>query len=227
MSLTHALATSVAGVLAATVIAASPAPAFAGDAQTTTPEPSHYLGSAPTVEKFDWGNDPTCVPSPEHPNPVVLVPGTWAGAHDMAPLGTYLHDRGYCVYSLTYGIDNSSISGKAMKIKGAITSHPAGGLGDMYASTNQLHDFVNNVATNTDAGAASGKVDVVAHSQGGAITRMMLNEYGAEEVARRHPIRHQPRDDGTWCFRSPAEPRPTAEQGGQQHSGYGPDAASH
>lgn len=51
------------------------------------PEPSHYLGSAPTVEKFDWGNDPTCVPAPEHPNPVVLVPGTWAGAHDMAPWG--------------------------------------------------------------------------------------------------------------------------------------------
>lgn len=183
MSPTHALAPSFAGALAAALIYASPGTALAGDAQTTTQERSHYLGSAPAVEKFDWGNDPTCIPAPQYPNPVVLIPGTWAGAHDMAPLGTYLHTRGYCVYSLTYGIDNSSVSGKAMKVKGAVTSHPAGGLGDMYASTDQLHDFVHNVATNTDAGAASGKVDVVAHSQGGAITRMMLNEYGAEQVS--------------------------------------------
>ena len=90
MSLTHALATSVASALAAALISASPTPALAGAAQTTAADPtqpSHYLGSVPTVEKFDWGNDPTCVPTPEHPNPVVLVPGTWAGAHDMAPLG--------------------------------------------------------------------------------------------------------------------------------------------
>lgn len=186
MSLTHALATSVASALAAALISASPTPALAGAAQTTAADPtqpSHYLGSVPTVEKFDWGNDPTCVPTPEHPNPVVLVPGTWAGAHDMAPLGTYLQGHGYCVYSLTYGIDNRSISGKAMDIKGTITSHPAGGLGDMHASADQLHDFVHNVATNTDAGAASGNVDIVAHSQGGAITRMMLNKYGAKEVS--------------------------------------------
>ncbi|WP_217698363.1 esterase/lipase family protein, partial [Streptacidiphilus griseoplanus] len=98
----------------------------------------------------DWG----CRPSSAHPDPVVLVHGTfgnmnsnWRGA---APL---LANNGYCVFALTYG--------------GSSPDSVIQGVGPLTDGADALSAFVDHVLTAT--GAA--KVDLVAHSQGGAVAR--------------------------------------------------------
>ncbi|NNG37988.1 alpha/beta fold hydrolase [Flexivirga sp. ID2601S] len=104
-------------------------------------------------------NDWSCKPSAAHPNPVVLVHGTWENAYNnwngLAPI---LKDQGYCVYALNYG--NS-------------TGVPfLNGTGDMIKSANEITPFVDKVRSQT--GAA--KVDLIGHSQGGALIRYYANK---------------------------------------------------
>lgn len=84
-------------------------------AESAAPTGSADLGSAAAVEELfpalGWANDPECVPSPEHPQPVLLIHGTWSVAEDMEALATPLVDAGYCVYSLEYGRHRESIGG--------------------------------------------------------------------------------------------------------------------
>lgn len=73
------------------------------------------IGSTAVVEEpfpeLDWANDPECVPAPEHPQPVLLIHGTWSSAEDMKALATPLVDAGYCVHSLEYGWHRESVRG--------------------------------------------------------------------------------------------------------------------
>lgn len=73
------------------------------------------IGSAAVVEEpfpeLGWANDPECVPAPEHPQPVLLIHGTWSSAEDMKALATPLVDAGYCVHSLEYGWHRESVRG--------------------------------------------------------------------------------------------------------------------
>lgn len=73
------------------------------------------IGSAAVVEEpfpeLGWANDPECVPAPEHPQPVLLIHGTWSSAEDMKALATPLVDAGYCVHSLEYGWHRESARG--------------------------------------------------------------------------------------------------------------------
>ena len=107
-----------------------------------------------------------CKPSVAHPNPVVLVNGTFANEDDnwqaVSPL---LYDNGYCVFTFNYG--------------GPALLGTLYGVGEIAASASQLQSFVNQVLTATGAT----KVDLVGHSQGG----MMPDYYikflgGAAEV---------------------------------------------
>lgn len=98
------------------------------------------------------GNDWSCTPTAAHPRPVVLVhgiTGNGAGWPAMSPL---LHNNGYCVFSVTYGI----YPGQGGPIAGM------GGLEPIPQSSTELRDFVNKVLAATGAE----KVDLLTWSEG-------------------------------------------------------------
>ncbi|TCO62141.1 esterase/lipase family protein [Actinocrispum wychmicini] len=100
-------------------------------------------------------NNWSCRPTATHPEPVVLVHGTFVpGAINFALLAPRLKSLGYCVFSIDYG--------------GPI------GTGPMAESAKQLKVFVDGVLAAT--GAA--KVSIVGHSQGGALPRWYLRFLG-------------------------------------------------
>ena len=99
-------------------------------------------------------NDPTCEPSAEHPQPVVLVHGTFEDmAQNWATLSPALRAQGYCVYALNYG-DRAT--------------------GPIQDSAAELEEFVGNVRELTGAR----KVDMVGHSQGGMMPRYYIKNLG-------------------------------------------------
>lgn len=107
------------------------------------------------------GADVGCKPTAAHPDPVVLVNGTFANQDDnwqaASPL---LANHGYCVFTFNYG--------------GTSPSAVLQGTGDIAASAGQLASFVAQVLAAT--GAA--KVDLVGHSQGGMMPRYYLKFLG-------------------------------------------------
>ncbi|MFF0490009.1 esterase/lipase family protein [Nocardia sp. NPDC004068] len=119
----------------------------------------------------DWG----CKPTAQHPEPVVLIHGTWESAYDnFAYISQPIHDAGYCVFTLNYG--------QANLIEG-------GGLGSVLPGANateniaesakQIGAFVDRVL----AATGSQKVNIIGHSQGGTVSRQYLKfEGGASKV---------------------------------------------
>jgi triacylglycerol esterase/lipase EstA (alpha/beta hydrolase family) len=102
-----------------------------------------------------------CKPSSTHPDPVILVNGTFANEDDnwqaASPL---LANNGYCVFTFNYGGT------------GYVTA-----TGDIATSAGQLAAFVTQVLAAT--GAA--KVDLVGHSQGGMMPRYYLKFLGGAQ----------------------------------------------
>jgi triacylglycerol esterase/lipase EstA (alpha/beta hydrolase family) len=93
----------------------------------------------------------TCRPSAGHPEPVVLVNGTFfTMEQDFAALAPELANAGYCVYALNYGY---------YPLTGNYATAP------MADSARQLAAFVGRVLGAT--GAA--RVDLVGYSQGGTL----------------------------------------------------------
>jgi triacylglycerol esterase/lipase EstA (alpha/beta hydrolase family) len=103
------------------------------------------------------GADNGCQPSAAHPEPVILVNGTFGNQDDnwqaAAPL---LANHGYCVFTFNYG--------------GPSASSVVQGTGDIATSAGQLGAFVSTVLASTGAS----KVDLVGHSQGGMMPRYYL-----------------------------------------------------
>ncbi|QDQ98979.1 alpha/beta fold hydrolase [Tomitella fengzijianii] len=132
---------------AAPAAAESPTDRITTLVDTYKPEVMNPGGSLPGVN--DWG----CKPSAEHPNPVVLVHGTFGNQQiNWGAMAPRIKDAGYCVYALNYGVNPG-------------TPWPLsafGGLTRMQDSAQELSVFVDRVL------AASGaqKVDFVGHSQG-------------------------------------------------------------
>ena len=120
--------------------------ALAGFAHPQTPPP---------------GADNGCRPSAAHPEPVILVNGTFGNQDDnwqaAAPL---LANHGYCVFTFNYG--------------GPSASSIVQGTGDIATSAGQLGAFVSTVLASTGAS----KVDLVGHSQGGMMPRYYLKFLG-------------------------------------------------
>ncbi|WP_067813279.1 esterase/lipase family protein [Nocardia inohanensis] len=117
-------------------------------------------------------NDFGCRPSAAHPRPVVLVHGTWGNQNAWDVLAPQLKTEGYCVFSLNYGKDVTSVMG----------AKPGSyGNGDIRESAEELSDFVDRVLASTGAT----KVDLVGHSQGGTMSRQYLRfDGGAAKVSK-------------------------------------------
>jgi triacylglycerol esterase/lipase EstA (alpha/beta hydrolase family) len=115
-------------------------------------------------------NDWQCLTSAQHPRPVVLVHGTWGNQNAWDLLAPRLKAEGYCVFSLNYGRDTSSLVGAQPGVYGTA---------DIRQSARELADFVTRVRVAT--GAA--QVDMVAHSQGGVVARQYTRFGGGADPA--------------------------------------------
>jgi triacylglycerol esterase/lipase EstA (alpha/beta hydrolase family) len=158
---------SIAAIAVPVLLLAGQIPAAAASAQTRIPLPVPYNafgGVAQALAAPDssppGANDWACKPSSAHPDPVVLVPGTFADmADNFNSISPLLYDYGYCVFALNYGGTPGS---------------PIQSIGEIAASAAQLGDFVSRVLAAT--GAA--RVDLVGHSQGGMMPQYYLKFLG-------------------------------------------------
>lgn len=113
-------------------------------------------------------NNFRCVPSPRHPNPVVLLHGSEGSIRDWSSLAPQLAQRGYCVFALDYG----SIDRLFKQVNGMST---------VDVSAHEVKNFIGAVRRAT--GAA--EVDLVAHSEGGLIALYLAKLlHGAPELHR-------------------------------------------
>jgi triacylglycerol lipase len=111
------------------------------------PRPKPLRPPPPTVV-----NSAACKPPPQHPDPVVLVPGTF-GATSWATIAPALAQRGYCVSTMNYG---------------------NAGTADIVGSAHQLARFVDPLLKRTGAH----KVAIVGHSEGGLMPRYYIKFLG-------------------------------------------------
>ncbi|MGK5547303.1 alpha/beta fold hydrolase [Streptomyces sp. URMC 127] len=102
-------------------------------------------------------NDWSCKPDSAHPEPVVLVNGTFKlMAENWSALSPKLKEAGYCVFAFNYG------NGETAPIPQAAA---------------ELRDFVEAVRGATGAK----KVDIVGHSQGGMMPRYYVKFLGGAD----------------------------------------------
>lgn len=108
-----------------------------------------------------------CTPSPDHPDPVILVHGTDSTAYsDWAGLAPVLAAAGYCTYALNYG---ESPDGSTY------------GYSDIRDSAAELEQFTQSVLASTGAAA----VDLIGYSQGAAVTRYYTNRLGGADAVNK------------------------------------------
>ncbi|MFJ9342196.1 esterase/lipase family protein [Streptomyces sp. NPDC101733] len=120
-------------------------------AATATPAQAQAAPDAAPATAASGGlNDFSCRPSGAHPEPVILLHGTFATWYeDLNFFQADLAARGYCTFALTYG---------------AYDGFPlVGGLRPVAVSNVEIRDYVERVRAAT--GAA--QVSVVGHSEGG------------------------------------------------------------
>lgn len=152
-----------AGTLAApataTAQSSSPAQGSASSSSSSSPAPSAI-------------NDPACVPSPEHPYPVVIVHGTSANVHEFDDFARELAAEGYCTYGNNYGREQLTVQSVVPTIYGTA---------DLEASSVEVSSIIDDVLARTGAE----KVDIVAHSQGALHAKNYISRFGnADKVNR-------------------------------------------
>ena len=107
-------------------------------------------------------NDASCVPSPDHPRPVILVNGMFESKYvTWSYLAPRLQKQGYCVYGLDYG-------------RGTGREVPLLQVGPLRRSAAEIGRFVDHVRQQTGADT----VDLVGHSEGGLVPLYFINHLG-------------------------------------------------
>ncbi|HTJ67662.1 MAG TPA: alpha/beta fold hydrolase [Actinospica sp.] len=160
--------TRIAAVGAAMLGAAGLALGGASPASASTSYPVNNDFATGFIAGFLQPNTPpagadnwSCKPSSAHPDPVVLVHGTFENENDnWGAASPLLADNGYCVFAFDYG--------------GVTANADIQGTGEIAASAAQLETFVNQVLAATGAS----KVDLVGHSQGGMMPRYYIKYLG-------------------------------------------------
>ena len=120
-------------------------------------------------------NDWECQPSAEHPNPVVLIHGTFENAYDnWAAMAPALKRDGYCVFA-------PNVGRVGFLAQGGVTPlvPNTNGLGQVQRSAEQIGKFVDEVLEATGAS----QVDLVGHSQGGIMARYYAQFLGGTDTA--------------------------------------------
>jgi triacylglycerol lipase len=103
-------------------------------------------------------NAANCRPPAEHPDPVVVLPGTY-GVTLPTLIGPRLAQLGYCVYTFDYG---------------------NGETGDVAAAARQLARYVDRLLARTRAT----RVSIVGHSEGGMMPRYYIKYLGGAAKVR-------------------------------------------
>jgi triacylglycerol lipase len=116
---------------------------------TDAPAPPPVTNSPPPPTVMD---SPACQPSAQHPDPVVLVHGTFAMT-SWSLMGPTLAQLGYCVFTFDYGNR---------------------GTGEIAQSAQELASFVDRVLAATHAP----RVSIVGHSEGGMMPRYYIRFLG-------------------------------------------------
>lgn len=107
------------------------------------------------------GANVPCRPSAAHPDPVVLVEGTFASmSNSFGAISPDLVNNGYCVFALNFG---QTLFGTGIYATG-----------DIRTSAAELSAEVNHVLSVTGAS----KVDIVGWSQGGMLPRYYIDNLG-------------------------------------------------
>ena len=151
------------GAVVAAVLAATSIPAQAASSLPLESEASAFLNST-LVWNYNAsppGANVRCTPSAAHPDPVVLVEGTFSNMYNsFGALSPDLVNNGYCVYAFNYG--------QTIPLTGFYA------MGNIASSAAQLSTEVNRVLAETGAS----KVDLVGWSQGGMMPRYYINNLG-------------------------------------------------
>jgi triacylglycerol lipase len=129
-------------------------PVAAGAATTAAPQfPFDGKITASPGISPPGANNWSCKPPAAHPQPVVLVHGTFADMTSFAALSPAIRLNGYCVFALDL---------------------PKRATGSIAAAAAVLAEFVDRVLAATGAP----KVDIVGHSQGGMLPRYYVKKLG-------------------------------------------------
>lgn len=151
---------AVAACAALIVSSVIQTPAGADPLRSEPPVPS-------TQPQVEGANDWSCIPSEQHPRPIVLIHGTGMNSTAWTVLAPELRDLGYCVFALNYGGVPTLFDPSTM----------AWGIGDILASSRELASFVQSVRDAT----GGAQVDLVGHSQGGTLARQYLKFDGGAD----------------------------------------------
>jgi triacylglycerol lipase len=100
----------------------------------------------------------SCKPPPQHPDPVLLVHGTY-GMTSWSLIGPALAQRGYCVFTINYG---------------------QAGTIDIVRSAHQLAGDVDRILVRTGAK----QVAIVGHSEGGMMPRYYIKQLAGGHKVR-------------------------------------------
>lgn len=118
-------------------------------------------------------NDFACKPTKRHPRPIVLVHGLAANQNvNWQTISPFLANRGFCVFSLTYGVVDGTKLGP----------YQPGGFERMEQSSIELKRFVNRVLKAT----AARKVDIVGHSEGSLMPNYYVKYRGGARKVRNY-----------------------------------------